>query len=65
MAVQRKKAAPAAQVVEPPAAAVQHRRKVVVSVGLAPELLARVDDWAQRHGMSRAAAISFAISNLE
>lgn len=62
MAVQRKKtAAPAAEV--PPT--VPHRRKVVVSVGLAPELLVKVDEWAQRHGMSRAAAVSFAISNLE
>lgn len=66
MAVQRKKAAvPAAEAPAEPAPAAQHRRKVVVSVGLAPELLAKVDDWAQRHGMSRAAAISFAISNLE
>ena len=66
MAVQRKKAASAVEApAEPTPAAMPHRRKTVVSVGLTPEMLARVDEWAQRHGMSRAAAISYAISNLE
>lgn len=40
-------------------------RKSIISVSIAPEMLAKVDAWAKARGMSRAAAISFAISNLD
>ena len=39
--------------------------KKVISLGLSPDVLERVDAWAEKHGMSRAAAISFAITKLE
>lgn len=40
-------------------------RKSIITVSIAPEMLSKVDAWAQARGMSRAAAISFAISNLD
>jgi len=40
-------------------------RKSIISVSIAPEMLAKIDAWAKARGMSRAAAISFAISNLD
>lgn len=39
-------------------------KKAIITVSIAPEMLAKVDAWAAQRGMSRAAAISFAISNL-
>ncbi len=40
-------------------------KKSIISVSISPEMLAKVDAWAKARGMSRAAAISFAISNLD
>jgi hypothetical protein len=40
-------------------------KKAIITVSIAPEMLAKVDAWAAARGMSRAAAISFAISNLD
>lgn len=40
-------------------------RKLIITVSIAPEMLSKVDAWAGARGMSRAAAISFAISNLD
>lgn len=40
-------------------------RKTIITVSIAPETLDRVDTWSSSRGMSRAAAISFAISLLD
>ncbi|OGS98456.1 MAG: hypothetical protein A3F73_09345 [Gallionellales bacterium RIFCSPLOWO2_12_FULL_59_22] len=39
-------------------------KKAIITVSIGPEMLAKVDAWAAERNMSRAAAISFAISNL-
>lgn len=39
-------------------------KKHVISVSIAPHVLARVDAWAARKGMSRPAAIAFALDLL-
>lgn len=39
-------------------------KKHVISVSIAPHVLARVDAWATRKGMSRPAAIAFALDLL-
>jgi len=40
-------------------------RKSIITLSIDPNLLARLDAWANSRGMSRAAAVSFAVSNLE
>lgn len=40
-------------------------RKSIITLSMNPEVLARLDAWAKARGMSRAAAVSFAVSNLE
>ena len=40
-------------------------RKSIISLSIDPGVLARLDEWAKKHGMSRAAAVSFAVSNLD
>lgn len=40
-------------------------KKSIITVSIDPVVLARVDKWAKDRGMSRAAAISFAVSKLE
>lgn len=40
-------------------------RKSIISLSIDPDVLARLDAWAKARGMSRAAAVSFAVSNLE
>jgi hypothetical protein len=39
-------------------------RKAIITLSIDHALLAKVDAWAKARGMSRAAAISFAVSNL-
>ena len=40
-------------------------RKSIITLSIDPDLLARLDAWAKARGMSRAAAVSFAVSNLD
>lgn len=40
-------------------------RKSIITLSISPDVLARLDAWAKARGMSRAAAVSFAVSNLE
>lgn len=40
-------------------------RKSIITLSINPDVLARLDAWAKARGMSRAAAVSFAVSNLE
>jgi hypothetical protein len=40
-------------------------RKSIITLSINPDVLARLDAWAKAHGLSRAAAVSFAVSNLE
>ena len=40
-------------------------RKLIITVSIAPDVLATVDAWAKARGMSRAAALSFAVSLLQ
>ena len=39
-------------------------RKAIITLSIDHTLLAKIDAWAKQRGMSRAAAISFAVSNL-
>jgi len=39
-------------------------KKHVISVSIAPHVLSRVDEWAAKKGMSRPAAIAFALNLL-
>lgn len=39
-------------------------KKHVISVSIAPHVLSRVDEWAAKRGMSRPAAIAFALNLL-
>lgn len=39
-------------------------QKHVISVSIAPHVLSRVDEWAAKRGMSRPAAIAFALNLL-
>lgn len=38
--------------------------KLIISVSLSPQVVESVDDWASARGMSRAAALSYAVSQL-
>jgi hypothetical protein len=40
-------------------------RKSIITVSISPDVLQRLDAWALAHGMSRAAAVSFAVSKLD
>ena len=40
-------------------------RKSIITLSMNPDVLARLDAWAKARGMSRAAAVSFAVSNLD
>lgn len=40
-------------------------RKSIITLSIDPGVLARLDAWAKARGMSRAAAVSFAVSNLQ
>ena len=40
-------------------------RKSIITLSIDPAVLARLDHWAKTRGMSRGAAVSFAVSNLE
>ncbi len=40
-------------------------RKSIITLSIDPDLLARLDAWAKVRGISRAAAVSLAVSNLE
>ena len=40
-------------------------QKSIITVSISPDLLAKLDDWAARRGMSRAAAIALAVANLD
>jgi len=40
-------------------------RKSIITVSIDPDVLFRLDAWAKARGMSRAAAVSFAVSNLD
>lgn len=40
-------------------------RKSIITLSIDPVLLARLDSWAKSKGLSRAAAVSLAVSNLE
>ncbi len=48
-----------------PAPARKAGKRVIISVSITPDLLARTDNWAAAHGMSRAATIAYAVSQLE
>jgi nucleoid-associated protein YgaU len=67
-AAQATAAAPAAAVAKPAAPiaepAPKASRKQGISVTIQPALLAQLDDTANRMGLSRAAAISLAVSRL-
>jgi hypothetical protein len=39
--------------------------KAIITVSISPSLLAKLDDWADARGMSRAAAIALAVANLD
>jgi hypothetical protein len=39
-------------------------RKSIITLSISPDVLASLDAWAKARGMSRAAAVSFAVSNL-
>lgn len=39
-------------------------KKSIITVSIDPEVLARLDTWARSKGLSRAAAVSFAVSLL-
>ena len=40
-------------------------KKAIITVSISPDVLQRLDAWALAHGMSRAAALSFAASKLD
>jgi hypothetical protein len=40
-------------------------RKAIITLSMDPELLAKLDAWAASRGLSRAAAVSFAVGNLD
>ena len=40
-------------------------KKSIITVSISPDVLHRLDLWALQHGMSRAAAVSFAVSKLD
>lgn len=40
-------------------------RKSIITLSIDPDVLARLDRWAKSRGLSRAAAVSLAVSNLE
>lgn len=40
-------------------------RKSIITLSIDPVVLARLDAWAKARGLSRAAAVSFAVSNLD
>ncbi len=40
-------------------------RKSIITLSIDTAVLARLDAWAKARGLSRAAAVSFAVSNLE
>ena len=40
-------------------------RKCAITVSIDPEVLDRLDDWARRRGISRAAAIAVAVAKLK
>lgn len=39
--------------------------KSIITLSMNPDVLARLDSWAKARGLSRAAAVSLAVSNLE
>lgn len=39
--------------------------KSIITLSMNPDVLARLDAWAKARGLSRAAAVSLAVSNLE
>ena len=39
-------------------------RKSIITLSIDPDVLARLDAWAKARGLSRAAAVSFAVSGL-
>ena len=53
---------------EPPVAPIKTRRTVgkknILSVPMSPDVVSRLDAWAADHGMSRAAALTYASSLL-
>ncbi len=40
-------------------------RKSIITLSIDPAVLAKADSWAKRRGLSRAAAIAFAVSLLQ
>lgn len=56
--------APDAKAAESPRQIKTAGKKAIITLSIDPVLLAKVDAWAKERGMSRAAAISFAVSNL-
>ena len=57
--------APDANQVATPRAIKTLGRKSIITLSMSPDVLTRLDAWAKARGMSRAAAVSFAVSNLE
>ncbi len=49
----------------PPKTIKKAGRKSIITLSIDPDLLARLDAWAKSRGMSRAAAVAFAVSNLD
>jgi hypothetical protein len=39
--------------------------KSIITLSISPDVLTRLDAWAAKRGMSRAAAVSFAVSLLD
>jgi hypothetical protein len=40
-------------------------KKSIITLSIDPDVLARLDAWAKSRGLSRAAAVSLAVSSLE
>ena len=65
MSTAKKKPAKAPEVLSDPVKTPRRvGKRVVITLSIVPEVLARLDAWASARGMSRAAAVAFAVSNL-